>query len=622
MNHSLRCTASEAARKSCLSVFRIQDSHWSSSAKLPASGWMRPAAGLWFLGFLTALVCHAATSRVQGTVPPQPSGLVFTDVAASAGLTPSLICGTRAKDYILEISGSGMVWFDYNNDGYLDLYLVSGSTIQNLLNPGATKDLPRNYLFRNNGNGTFADVTLKAGVSGQGWGNGALAADYNNDGFEDLLLTNFGANILYRNNGDGTFRDVTRPAGLQGSSTWHTGATWGDFDNDSYLDLYVCGYIEFDIRHPPSANDLSCTVRGKPVKACGPRGLKGAPDLLYRNNRDGTFSEVTDQAGVRDTKRYYGFSALMEDFDDDGFADIVVLNDSNPSYFYRNKKNGMFEEIGARAGIAYNGEGAEQSSMGLATGDIDNDGLMDLFVTTFADDNYTLFHNEGKGLFTDISYPSGLGELTIPFLGWATFFMDYNNDGWKDLFCVNGHVYPEVDHLFHDVPYRQPPQLFENSGKKTFREVTRLVGLSRFKLSGRGGAFCDYDNDGDLDVAIVNMDDRPVLLRNDGGQNLGSWLQIKTVGTKSNRDGIGALVKVVTKTGAQFDRVRRGGNFLSGNDSRLHFGLGANGTVDLVEVKWPSGTVDRLTGVRSNQLVVVREGQGRIAQPPRSSEKL
>jgi len=568
------------------------------------------------LAVLTSPVWHrlsgAAASEASQSTRGSPSrpNITFRDVAAEAGITPRLVCGATDKRYILEVNGSGCVWFDYNNDGYVDLYIANGSTIANLRNPGAVRDRPRNYLFRNNGDGTFSDVTLRAGVEGAGWGNGAVAADYNNDGFVDLFVYNFGKNILYRNNGDGTFTDVTVQAGVGGGNIWSGGAAFADYDNDGYLDLYVSGYVDFDIHHPPERSQFNCTFRGKPVEVCGPRGLRGAPDILYHNNGDGTFADVTAKAGVVDKGLYYGFAVAFEDLDGDGRPDIVVLNDSNPNYFYHNKGDGTFEEVGATAGIAYNHEGVEQSNMGLAMGDMDNDGKMDLFVTTFADDNYTLFHNDGNGVFSDISYPSGLAEPTIPFLGWATFFMDYNNDGWKDLFCVNGHVYPEVERLFKDVGYRQPPQLFENRANGKFRDVSLEVGLGAFRLPGRGGAFCDYDNDGDVDVCIVNIDDRPVLLRNDGGNVAGHWLQVKTVGTKSNRDGIGALVKVVAGNLTQHDRVRTGGSFLSSNDLRLHFGLGEHQEADSIEVHWPSGTVDRLTHVAANQALVVREGQG------------
>jgi hypothetical protein len=539
--------------------------------------------------------------------------VIFRDVAAEAGIDVELTCGSREKNYILEVYGSGCVWFDYNNDGYVDLYIVNGSTIENLLHPERVKDPPRNYLFRNNGDGTFTDVTRQAGVVGHGWGFGAVAADYNNDGFVDLFVCNYGPNILYRNNGDSTFTDVTAQAGVGGDQlVWSPGAAFGDYDKDGYLDLYVCGHIAFDLHHPPMPGQPTCRYRNNVMNVCGPRGLKGAPDALYHNNGDGTFTEVTERAGITDKHLGYGFSALLEDFDGDGWPDIVVSNDSGPNYFYRNKGDGTFEEIGATAGIAYNGEGLEQANMGFAVGDYDNDGRMDLFVTTYANDNSTLFHNDGHGTFTDVTYPSGLGEPTIPYLGMATFFMDYNNDGWKDLVSINGHLYPEVDRLFKDEHYLQPPQLFENLRNGKFREVTTDVGFGALQLGGRGGAFCDYDNDGDLDMAVTTIDSRTLLLRNDGGNAAGHWLQVKTVGTKSNRDGVGALVKVVAGDLAQFDRVRSGGNFLSGNDMRLHFGLGKYEEVDLIEVQWPSGAVDRLTHVSANQIIVIQESTGLI----------
>jgi len=538
---------------------------------------------------------------------PNPAKVTFQNVAAQAGITPLIICGAENKTSILEVNGTGCVWFDYNNDGYVDLYIVNGARLEDLLNPSRASGRTHNYLFRNNGDGTFTDVTRQAGVEGKGWGCGAVAADYNNDGNVDLFVYNYGPNILYHNNGNGTFTDVTATAGLAGHNVWSGGAAFGDYDKDGYLDLYVSGYIDYDTHHPPN---LQCSFEGVPVTACGPRGLKGAPDALYHNNGDGTFTDVTDKAGVTDKKLYYGFSVGFEDLDGDGWPDIVVMNDSTPNYFYRNKGNGTFEEIGATAGIAYNGDGLEQSYMGLAIGDIDNDGWMDLFSTTFADDNFALFHNDGHGVFSDISYPSGVGVPTIPYLGWATFFIDYDNDGWKDLFCVEGHIYFEAKRGGMKAPYRQRPQLFQNLRNLRFREVGAETGLADLYIAGRGGAVCDYDNDGDLDVAIICIDDHPVLLRNDGGNQVGHWLQVKTIGTKSNRDGVGALVKVGAGKLVQYDRVRTGTSFMSSSDMRVHFGLADHQTADFVEIQWPSGVVDKLTNVSANQILVVREGQG------------
>lgn len=557
-------------------------------------------------------------------IPSEPaapqSQIQFRDVSQAAGIIPTIVCGSPQKKYILEVNGTGCVWFDYNNDGYVDLYIVNGSTIENLLNPAGVKDPPRNYLFRNNGDGTFTDVTVAAGVDGRGWGCGAVAADYNNDGFVDLFVYTYGRNILYKNNGNGTFTDVTNHAGVAGDFSWSGGAAFADYDNDGYLDLYVSGYINFDLHHLADYDRLTCQFKGIKVAACGPRGLTGAPDILYHNNGDGTFTNVTAKAGVADTKLYYGFSVGFEDLDGDGRPDILVANDSNPNYFYRNKGDGTFEEAAITAGIAYNGEGLEQSNMGLALGDIDNDGWTDVFITEFAEDNFTLFHNDGKGVFSDISYPSGVAEATIHYLGWATFFMDYNNDGLKDLFCVNGHVYPEADHV-QGSSYRQPPLLFRNLGNRKFKLASSDVGIASLRMPGRGGAFCDFDNDGDLDVAIINIDDRPALLQNDGGSRAGHWLQVKTVGVKSNRDGIGTAVKVVAGDLVQYDRVRTGGSFCSSNDMRLHFGLRDRQVVDLVEIHWPSGAVDRLTHPDPNQVLVVREGEGRIASAYRPLRK-
>ncbi len=563
---------------------------------------------------LTVAGFAASNQGGEPSIPQHPGG-VFHDVAREAGINATLVCGSKEKNWILEVYGSGCAWFDYNNDGYVDLFIVNGSTADNLLYPSRVKSFPHNYLFRNNGDGTFTDVTAKAGVGGRSWGFGAVAADYNNDGFQDLYVYNFGPNVLYRNNGDGTFTDVTEHAGVAAPhQIWTGGAAFGDFDKDGHLDLYVAGHIEFDLRHPPEPGQPTCTYRNKVMRACGPRGLKGAPDVLYHNNGDGTFTDVTAKAGVTDRNLSYGFSVLMEDLDGDGWPDIVVANDSGPNYFYRNKGNGTFEEIGATAGIAYNGEGQEQANMGIAAGDYDNDGWTDLFITTYANDNKTLFHNDGKGIYTDVSYASGIGEPSIPLLSMATFFMDYNNRGLRDIFWVNGHLYPEVDRLFTDEHYHQNPQLFQNLGNGKFREITKEVGLNAFLLGGRGAARCDYDNDGKLDIAITNIDSPPVLLRNDVADP-GHWLQVKTVGSTSNRDGIGAWVKVVAQDLTQYDRVRAGGNWLSCNDIRLHFGLGNRQGVDLVEITWPSGKVDRLTKIDANQTIVVREGEGQIASP-------
>lgn len=395
-----------------------------------------------------------------------PSPIHFRDIAAKAGITAINVSGSPQKNYVLEVNGNGACWLDYNNDGYIDLYLVNGSTLEAL--QGKTPRPVTNHLYRNNGNKTFTDVTAEAHVPGASWGFGCVAADYDNDGNTDLLITNLGLNTLYHNNGNGTFTDVTARAGVGGGDIWHTGAAFGDYDRDGFVDLYVSGYLDFDYKNPVMKN---CEYRGIKVHACGPLGYRGAPDALYHNNGDGTFTDVTEKAHVADKNLFFGFTVVFDDFDDDGWPDIFVANDSNPNYLYRNKGDGTFEEIGVSSGVAYNADGKEMSSMGVAASDYDNDGRMDLFVTTFANDNYVLWHNEGKNQFSDLSFQSGIGEATIPNLGWGTFFFDFDNDGFKDLFNANGHVYPEVEGKLRET-YREPLQLFRNLHDGKFSEVS------------------------------------------------------------------------------------------------------------------------------------------------------
>jgi enediyne biosynthesis protein E4 len=539
---------------------------------------------------------------------PAPN-VTFKDVAAAAGVQPLIISGGKTKKYVLEVNGSGACWFDYNNDGNVDLYLVNGSTLDQLQQKSHSQSREHNHLYRNNGNGTFTDVTDTAHVPGSGWGFGCAAADYDNDGKTDLLITNFGPNILYHNNGNGTFTDVAAKAGLAGANIWHTGAAFADYDGDGLVDIYIAGYLDFNALHPELK---TCDYRGVQVHACGPLGYKGEPDALYHNNGDGTFTDVTVKAGVVDRPLYFGFSVVFEDLDGDERPDIFVANDSNPNYFYRNRGDGTFEESATAAGLAYNENGKEMSSMGVAVGDYDNDGRTDLFVTTFANDNYVLFHNDGKGLFSDVSFQSGVGEATVSNLGWAAFFLDYDNDGYKDLFAANGHVYPEVDGKLNRETYREPLLLFHNLHNGKFQETGQAAGLRALPPnSARGGAYCDYDNDGDLDMVVSNIDDRPQILRNDGG-NSKHWLEMRLVGTRSNRDAIGALVKVKAGDLVQWDRVRTGGSYISGNDLRLHFGLGDHEAADTIEIRWPSGATESIEKVQSNRILTIEEGKGVI----------
>jgi hypothetical protein len=526
------------------------------------------------------------------------SGLVtFKDASGRAGIGSVIISGGLNKNYVLEVNGSGVCWIDYDNDGWMDLYLVNGATIANL--QGKTPQRTTNHLYRNNRDGTFTDVTLKAGVPGRAWGLGCVAADYDNDGNTDLFVTNFGPNILYRNRGDGSFVDVTEKAGVGGGNIWHAGAAFGDYDRDGNLDLFVPGYLDFNAADPELK---TCEYRGVKVHACGPIGYKGAPDALYHNNGDGTFTDVTAKAHVADTNLYFGFQAVFEDFDNDGWPDLLVGNDSNPNYLYRNRHDGTFEEVGIASGVAFSADGKEMSSMGVAVGDYDGDGNMDIFITTFANDNYILFHNDGGGLFTDVSYPAGVGQATLPHLGWATFFFDYDNDGHLDIFCANGHVYPEVDGAIRE-SYRQPLQLFRNLGNGKFREVTK-ESLDLPPQAARGGAFADYKNNGRLGIAVSRMDSRPLLLENTGDQN--NWLRLKLTGTKCNRQAVGARVKVNAGGTTQYESVRAGGSYLSSNDPRLHFGLGAASQAE-IEVTWPGGGTEKFTAVPANRQFDIRQ---------------
>ncbi|HJY07250.1 MAG TPA: CRTAC1 family protein [Bryobacteraceae bacterium] len=548
----------------------------------------------------------------------ESQNVTFEDVAGKAGIRTLTISGGKEKNYVLEVNGSGVCWFDYNNDGYVDLYMVNGSTLEQLQHKSRAPGNEHNHLYRNNGNGTFTDVTESAHTGGNGWGFGCAAADYDNDGKTDLLVTTFGPNILYHNNGDGTFTDVSNRSGLAGGNIWHTGAAFADYDGDGLLDVYIAGYLDFNVLHPELK---TCEYRGVQVHACGPLGYKGAPDALYHNNGDGTFTDVTVKAKVVDRALYFGFSVVFEDLDGDDRPDIFVANDSNPNYFYRNRGDGTFEENAVAAGLAYNSDGKEMSSMGVAVGDYDNDGRTDLFVTTFANDNYVLFHNDGKGLFSDVSFQSGVGESTVSFLGWGAFFLDYDNDGFKDLFAANGHVYPEVDGKLNREVYREPLLLFHNSKNGKFQESDEAAGLRRLPAhSARGAAYCDYDNDGDLDIAVSNIDERPQLLRNEGG-NRKHWLEMRLVGTTSNRDAIGARVKVRAGEIVQWGRVRTGGSYISGNDLRLHFGLEGHDSVDSVEIRWPSGATEKLGKVPANRILTIQEGKGvvRSLNPPKPS---
>jgi enediyne biosynthesis protein E4 len=540
--------------------------------------------------------------------------VVFQEVAQKAGLTRwKHVMGADEPHFILDTIGSGVALIDYDNDGWLDIYLVNGSTYDAIA--GKTSP-PHAALFHNNHDGTFTDVAQQAGVTNDRWGFGVAVGDYDNDGWPDLYVTNFGKNRLYHNNHDGTFTDVAEKAGVT-LGNWSTGATFGDYDGDGRLDLFVPGYVHYDLDHPPVPGSSvvafsTCEFRGLKVM-CGPRGLKGEPDHLFHNNGDGTFTDVSEKAGVSDTNRYYGLTAVFADVNNDGKVDLMVANDSTPNYLYVNKGNGTFEDASYASGYALNENGNETASMGIAVGDYLNNGLLDLYNTVFSDDYNPLYKNEGGANFSDVSYQAGIAEVTIPFLGWGTGFLDYDNDGWKDLLAANGHVYPGVDQTDWGTTFAQRPVLFHNLGKGKFEVVPPVKGTGLASvLTARGAAFGDLFNDGKIDVVINQLHDVPALLRN-VHVNTNHWLGFKLVGgPKSPRDAIGAAVYVTAGGIRQRGDVISGGSYASSNDPRPHFGLGDNGKVDGVEIHWPSGAVERLTVPAVDRFYTVEEGRGVI----------
>jgi hypothetical protein len=542
--------------------------------------------------------------------------VVFEDASEKSGLAKwTHKMGTPAKDYIVETKGSGVGLIDYDNDGWLDIYLVNGSTF-NALDGKETP--PHAALFHNNHDGTFTDVAAKAGVTNDRWGFGVAIGDFDNDGWPDIYVSNWGKNRLYHNNHNGTFTDVADKAGvaLDDAAAWHTGATWGDFDGDGKLDLFVAGYLHYDRKHMPTSGDADapnafCTFRGEKV-SCGPRGLKGEGDHLFHNNGDGTFSDVSEKAGVADKPGYYGLGAVFADINNDGKLDLLVGNDSTPNYLYLNRGNGTFEDVSYASGFALNEAGRETASMGIAVGDYENNGMLDVFDTTFSDDYKPLYHNEGDANLTDISYQLGIAEISVPFLSWGDAFFDYDNDGWKDLMMADGHVYPQADKFAWGTSWAQRPMLFHNLSGKKFEPVPAVEGSGlAVVIAGRGMAVGDLFNDGKLDAVINVMDGHPVLLRNVSADK-NHWLELKLVGgVKSPKDAVGATVYVTANGMKQRGDVISGGSYLSSNDFRPHFGLGQTTSVDAIEVHWPSGKVEHFTVPGVDRSVTLGEGTGK-----------
>jgi hypothetical protein len=538
--------------------------------------------------------------------------IVFQDVAEKAGLTRwRHVMGPEQKKFILETVGSGVALLDYDNDGWLDIYFVNGSTYDAM---SGKAEPPHAALFHNNRDGTFTDVAQQAGVTNDRWGFGVAVGDYDNDGWPDLYVSNFGKNRLYHNNHDGTFTDVAEKAGVS-LGNWSTGPTFGDYDGDGRLDLFVPGYVHYDLAHPPlpgSPEVAFSTCRFRAINVmCGPRGLKGEPDHLFHNNGDGTFTDVSEKAGVGDSNRYYGLTAVFADLNNDGKADLVVANDSTPNYLYVNKGNGTFEDDSYASGYALNDDGRETASMGIAVGDYRNNGLLDLYNSVFSDDYNPLYRNDGDANFTDVSYRLGIAEVTIPFLGWGTGFLDYDNDGWKDIFVANGHVYPEVDSSGWGTTFRQRPLLFHNRKGEKFEVIPPVKGTGlALLLKARGAAFGDLFNDGKMDVVINQLDDVPVLLRN-VNPDKNHWVGLGlTGGSKSPRDAVGAAVYLTAGGMRQRGDVLSGGSFASSNDPRVHFGLGESTTVPAVEIHWPSGAVEHITLPAVDRFYMIEEGRG------------
>ncbi len=568
-------------------------------------------------GSSTGAPATYTSRRTVGITDPK-APVVFEDVTGKTALSNfKHISGGVNKDYIFETPSGGVAIFDYDGDGLPDVYLLNGSTVAAMR---GKEKAPRAALYRNLGNWKFEDVTEKARVENERWGFGVAVGDYDNDGRADMYVSNFGVSRLYRNNGDSTFTDVAEKLGVARKG-WSTGPTWGDYDADGRLDLFVPGYVQIDLDDlPPNPSDAAkpggagqnfCQFRGVPVM-CGPRGLPGEGDTLYRQKPDGSFEDVSIKAGVNDPQKYYGFTAAFVHVDDDKLLDLIVVNDSTPKQLYMNKGDGTFEEVGYPSGVALNENGREQAGMGLAIGDYDNDGRVDFHITNFSDDSNVLYHNDGEANFTDVTFQAGLGESTIPFLGWGTSFIDFDNDGWLDLFVVNGHVYPLVDSNQWGTSYSQQALLFRNLKNGKFERIGAPPGSAlASSWPGRGLAIGDLDSDGRPDLVINNLDSKPALLRNVAAP-AGHWLDLRLVGDvgkKTPKDAVGSVAYVTTGKLRQRVDVVSGAVYCSQNDMSLHFGLGAATKVDKLEIKWSDGTVETFNVPAIDKTMTITQGK-------------
>ena len=574
-----------------------------------------------------ALLCLTllAAWQVCPAQPPRPAPAVngaraeratelpitFVDAAQSAGLTsPIIYGGVERKRYIIETNGCGVAFFDYDGDGWIDVLLLNGTRLE-----GFPRDqAPTLRLYRNKRDGAFQDVTDRAGLRREGWASAVSVGDYDNDGREDLFVTYWGQNVLYRNNGDGTFTDATRKAGLATTGTrWGSGCAFLDYDRDGRLDLFVANYLKFDLANAPEpGKGANCTWKGVPVN-CGPKGLPTDTNLLYHNNGDGTFQDVSAASGVAKVQGRYSMTATVIDYNDDGWPDIYVACDSTASTLYRNNRDGSFTDVSLETGTAYNEDGQAQAGMGLAVGDYDGDGLLDILKTHFSDDLPALYRNSGRGFFEDASRAAGFEHTR--YVEWGAGLEDFDNDGWPDVLIVTGSVYPEVERFFKEYPHRSPRLLYRNLGNGRFLDVTAQSGPGVLTpKSSRGCAFGDYDNDGDTDVLVMNMNEPPSLLRNEHNRQavreVNNWLTIKLVGTKSNRSAIGARVLARVGSHMQAQEVASQSSYYSSNDPRLHFGLGAARMADQIEVRWPNGRTETLKDVQANRFITIKEGVG------------
>jgi enediyne biosynthesis protein E4 len=541
---------------------------------------------------------------------PKSLGFSFTNVAREAGLNAVTIFGGKESNkYLLETTGCGIAFLDYDNDGWLDILQVNGTTLE-----GFSKEQePISHLYRNRHDGTFEDVTLKSGLVQNGWGQGVCVGDFDNDGQEDVFISYWGQNQLFKNKGDGTFENVTQRAGLLSNRRrWGSGCAFLDYDRDGYLDIFVANYIDFDIDSAPVPESGLCLYKGIRV-ACGPPGLPGGKNVLFHNNGNGKFADVSEVAGITKASGTYGLGVSTLDFNNDGWTDIYVANDSNPSTLYRNNQDGTFSDVAITTGSAYSQDGKPQAGMGVAVGDYDRNGSMDIFKTNFAGDTSTLYSNTGKGFFEDVTFSGGIG-LNTRWLGWGCGFVDLDNNGWLDLFLANGHVYPEVYQLKTEAAYKQRKVIYRNLQNGKFEDITDFLGPpATTPKASRGCAFGDFDNDGDIDVVINNVHEAPDLFRLES-HNPNHWLGLVLMGTRSNRSAIGSRVRCVAGGVSQLQEVHGGGSYFSQNDLRVHFGLGAATRVDRLEVRWPNGLEEEWNGLGVDRFVALKEGSGNLVR--------